>query len=143
MGEYMNVLEIDRVIIAAPNLSDAVAQFEALGVSFSDPKPAETESPAGIQRMRLTYADPGIEIITPVDEDNEVARYIEANGPGIYGFVIRVDDLESAKAELADRGVEPIAEAGSDTAPEAFYHPKDFSGAFLILTAYDHPMLSE
>lgn len=139
----MNVLEIDRVIIAAPDLSTAVGQFEELGVSFSDPKPAETEAPAGIQRMRLSYADPGIEIITPVDEDNEVARFIDANGPGIYGFVIRVDDLDTAKADLADRGIDPIAEAGSAAAPEAFYHPKDFSGAFLILTAYDHPMLNE
>lgn len=139
----MNVLEIDRVIIAAPNLNDAVAQFEALGVSFAAPKSAETDSPAGVQRMRLTHADPGIEVITPVDDDNEVARFIEANGPGIYGFVIRVDDLDDAKATLADTGIDPIAEAGSDAAPEAFYHPKDFSGAFVILTAYDHPMLSE
>lgn len=139
----MNVLDVDRMIVAVPDLEEAVSRFEALGLSFSEPKEAETDSPAGVQRMRLSYADPGVEILTPEDEENEVARFIAENGPGLYGFVLRVDDLEAAKSELADRGVEPIAEEGSEDAPEAFYHPKDFAGVFLILTEYDHPMLGE
>jgi methylmalonyl-CoA epimerase len=138
----MDVLGIDRVIVAAPDLQDAVSQFERLGLSFPDPKDAQTESPAGIQRMQLTYADPGVEILTPEDDENAVATFIDENGPGLYGFVLRVDDLKAAKRELEADGVEPIAEEGSEAAPEAFYHPKDFAGVFLILTEYDHPMLS-
>lgn len=139
----MHVLDIDRVIIAAPDLTEATEQFAELGLTFSPPKPAETDSPAGLQRMRLAYAEPGVEVIVPVDEDNEVARFIQENGPGIYGFVFRVDDLDAAVADLAERGIEPIAEEGSEAAPEAFYHPKDFSGTFTILTEYDHPMLAD
>ena len=139
----MQVLDLDRVIVAVPDLEDAISQFEALGLSFSEPKAAETESPAGVQRMRLGYAEPGVEVLTPVDDDNAVAQFIEENGPGLYGFVLRVDDLEAAKSELEAQGVEPIAEEGSDDAPEAFYHPKDFGGVFTILTEYSHPMLGE
>lgn len=139
----MQVLGLDRVIIAAPSLEDAISQFELLGLSFSDPKEAETESPAGVQRMRLAYAEPGVEVLMPEDDENEVARFIREHGPGIYGFVFRVDDLEAAKNELSRQGIDPIVEAGSEDAPEAFYHPKDFSGAFTILTEYTHPMLKE
>lgn len=139
----MHVLDVDRVIIAAPDLEDALSQFEALGLSFAEPKETETEAPAGVQRMRLSYADPGVEILMPEDEENAVAEFIEHNGPGLYGFVLRVDDLATAKVELEDQGIEPIAEAGSADAPELFYHPKDFSGVFTILTEYDHPMLKE
>lgn len=137
----MHVLDVDRVIVAAPDLEEALSQFETLGLSFSEPKDAETESPAGVQRMQLSYADPGVEILSPEDEENEVARFIDEHGPGLYGFVLKVDDLDAATAELAEQGIEPIAEEGTENAPEAFYHPKDFSGVFLILTEYDHPML--
>jgi methylmalonyl-CoA epimerase len=139
----MDVLGIDRVIVAVPNLEQAVSQFERLGLSFPDPQVTETESPAGVQRMRLTYADPGVEILVPEDDKNAVAEFIDENGPGLYGFVLRVANLQTAKTKLADQGVKPIAEEGSEEAPEAFYHPKDFAGVFLILTEYDHPMLAD
>lgn len=139
----MQVRSLDRVIIVTPDLEGTVGQFEdLLGLSFDDPKEAETESPAGVQRMRLTHGPPGIEIITPEDEDNAIANFIDSHGPGLYGVVLRVDDLEAAKAELSEKGVDPISETGG-AAAEAFYHPKHFGGVLTLLTEYSHPMMTD
>lgn len=132
----MRVLEIDRIMIAIPDIDEATDQFrDHLDVPFGNRKTAEIAD-ANIQ---LNYTEPGIELLAPGDADDAVADFLERRGPGMYGVVFRVEDLEAAKAELAEKGVEPFREAGTDAAPEAFYHPKHFGGVFTILTEYTHP----
>lgn len=131
----MDVIELDRVMVATPDLEESIENLESkLGMSFTE-KTTEIED----SNVQLGYSFPGIELLSPGDEDDAVASFLEDQGPGVYGIVLRVRDLEDAKAELAEQGVEPIMEAGADDAPEAFYHPREFDGVFTILTEYTHP----
>jgi methylmalonyl-CoA/ethylmalonyl-CoA epimerase len=132
----MDVLAIDRVIIATDDADEARERYETLlGFSFGEPEPAETGG-----EFAVTYSHPGIEFLEPTSEDSPIADYLEANGQGVYGLVYRVADLDEAVSELAEHGVEPFQEGGPDDSPEAFYHPSDFAGVLTILTEYPHPI---
>lgn len=131
----MDVIEFDRVMVATPDLEESIENLESkLGMSFTE-KTTEIED----SNVQLGYSFPGIELLSPGDADDAVASFLEDQGPGVYGIVLRVRDLEDAKTELAEQGIEPIMEAGAADAPEAFYHPREFDGVFTILTEYTHP----
>lgn len=141
----MNVLEIDRVIIATPDIVEARERFEdLLGLRFGrEDMEAETQSDThGEQQTHSTVSDIGVDFVSPRGEDNEIARFLEENGPGLYSLVLRVANLEAAKEELAEKGVEPVGEAHSGEFREYFYHPDDFGNVFVLLCEYPHPVHS-
>jgi hypothetical protein len=57
---------------------------------------------------------------------------------------MRVSDLAEAKAELAEKDLQPVGEYAQGTFEEVFYHPRHFGGAMLVLAEYDapHPAVS-
>lgn len=135
----MNVLGLDRVILATRDLEGTAEQFtDLLGLSFSGPIHPTTETAAGVQAMRMLISAAGIEVVTP-DGENEVGRFVDEHGPGLYALSLRVTDLDAATAELAEKGVEPVGEFEMGDFREAFFHPQNFGGAFVILAEYDAP----
>lgn len=137
----MRGLEIDRVIIAVEDIEAAKESYaELLGLEFGETLEGHTNPDAGQQNLHYTYGHPGVEFITPT-EDNHVRKFLDENGPGMYGTVFRVADLEEAVAELEEKGVEPIDLVDwLPYSPEAIYHPDDFGGVLTILTEYRHPV---
>lgn len=136
----MHVIGVDRVMIATWDLEDVVGQFsDLLGLSFSDVVEPTTDTESGPQEVANTISPSGVEILTPREDGNEVARFLEDKGPGLYAISIRVDDLDEATAELRGKGVEPVGHYDHDHFAEAFYHPKHFGGAFVILAEYEAP----
>lgn len=91
------------------------------------------------QPQRRRKAEPGVEIVAPADDESGVADFLEEHGPGLFGMVVRVADIEAAKAEFAEQGVDPITDETPDGLPELHYHPRDFGGVYILLTAYPHP----
>lgn len=137
----MRGLHLDRVIVATPDIDAAIDRYaQLLGLEFGGVIEGQTDPAAGEQRLHYAYGHPGVEFISP-REDNEVQRFLDENGPGMYGLVFRVADLEEAMAELAADGVEPIdVTENLPYSPEAIYHPGDFGGVLTILTEYRHPV---
>lgn len=136
----MHVLGVDRVIIATPDMDETMGQFmDLLGIDFSDILEPTTDTQAGEQNVANVISPSGVELVTPREDGNEVARFIEENGPGLYALSLRVTDLEQAMAELEAKGVEAVGHYDHGDFAEAFYHPKEFGGAFVILAEYDAP----
>jgi methylmalonyl-CoA/ethylmalonyl-CoA epimerase len=138
----MDVLEVDRVIIATPELNETAALFgDLLDVSFGGLLEPTTESDEGDQSVANRISPTGLELVTTCGDDGEVARFLDENGPGLYAVSFRVADLDAARESLADRGVEPVGEYRKGAFAELFYHPREFAGAFVILAEYDetHP----
>jgi catechol 2,3-dioxygenase-like lactoylglutathione lyase family enzyme len=137
----MRGLELDRVIVAVPDIERSKDRFtDLLGLEFGETVDGHTNPDAGEQNLKYSYGHPGIEFISPT-EDNEVQSFLDENGPGMYGTVFRVADLDEAVAELEEKGVEPIDRVDHlPEAPEAIYHPRDFGGVLTILTEYNHPV---
>lgn len=135
----MDVLGLDRVVIATRDLEGTAGPFaDLLGLSFSDTVRPTTETGAGAQAMRMLISAAGVELIAP-DGENEVDRFVAEHGPGLYALSIRVSDLDAAEAELASEGVEPVGRFEANDFREAFFHPRNFGGALLILAEYDAP----
>lgn len=136
----MHVIGVDRVMIATWDMDQTVGQFEALlGISFSDVLEPTTDTDSGEQAVANVISPSGVEILTPREDGNEVSRFLEENGPGLYAVSIRVADLEAAVSELSEQDVEPVGEYAHGEFAEAFYHPRNFGGAFVILAEYDAP----
>lgn len=141
----MHVIGVDRVMIATWDLEEVMRQFsDLLDLSFSEVVEPTTSTESGAQQVANTISPSGVEILTPREDGNEVARFLEENGPGLYALSIRVADLDEATTELREKGVEPVGHYDHDDFAEAFYHPKHFGGAFVILAEYDapHPAVS-
>lgn len=135
----MNVLGLDRVVVATRDLEGTAGQFtDLLGLSFSDTVHPTTETGAGPQALRMVLSAAGVELISP-EEENEVSRFIEAHGPGLYALSLRVADLDAATAELATKGVDPVGTFEANGFREAFFSPRNFGGALVILAEYEAP----
>lgn len=137
----MHVLGVDRVMIATPDMDETRGQFEELlGLSFSEQMEPTTSTDHGQQAVANVISTAGVELVSPRgDGDNEVARFLEENGPGLYAISIRVADLDEAREELAAKGVDPVGQYASADFAELFYHPRNFGGAMVILAEYDAP----
>ena len=128
----MQVLGIDRVLIATPSLDDSVETFEErLGLSFG----ALIDPPGEPVANRMSSI--GVEFVTG-DRGSEVARFVDEHGPGLYALALEVADLDAARDHLASAGIEPVDETGAGSLRELFYHPSSFEGTLLTLTEYDH-----
>lgn len=137
----MHVLGVDRVMIATPDIDETAEQFSRLlGLEFGALAEPTTSTDHGEQAVANVISGAGVELVTPRgDGDNEVARFLAENGPGLYAVSIRVADLEAAREHLAAEGVDPVGQFQSGAFAELFYHPREFGGAMVILAEYDAP----
>lgn len=141
---HMRILSLDRALIAVTDLGAARSRYEShLDIDLGDPIRSEVETIAGIQRSTISYGYPGIELIEPLKEDSALARYLRDNGPGLFGLVYRVDDIEATVNHLDARGIEPIAQADTEKVRERHYHPNEFSGVYTVFTEYHHPAFDQ
>lgn len=136
----MDVLGVDRVMIATPDIDETRGQFEKLlGIDFSDLMEPTTDTGHGAQQVQNVISPTGVELVAPRGQDNEVTRFLEENGPGLYALSLRVHDLDKAVAELAEKGVDTVGEFEHANFREAFLHPAKFGGAMVILAEYEAP----
>jgi len=134
----MKILCVDHIGIAADSI-DGSANFytQVLGLEV-----AGTEEIVE-QKVRTAFLPVGeseLEILESTAPDGPIARYIAKNGEGIQHIALRVDDIESALAELKDRGVRLIDETprrGAGGTKIAFIHPKATGGVLLELCQRD------
>lgn len=138
MALTMQVLGIDRVLVATPDLDESADRFaDLLGLSFG----ARIDPPDQPAANRMSPS--GIEFVTADDPESPVGRFLDEHGPGLYALALEVADLDAARDRLADRGVDPVEEVHLNDFRELFYHPADFEGTLLVLTAYDVPHRAE
>lgn len=140
----MQVLGVDRVVLATPDVDETASRLnELLGISFDEFFAASTETVAGTNHLVSRISPDGqLDLAGPGDGDNEVSRFLEENGPGLYGAAFRVADLDAAEAHLDSKGVEPVGRIDWGDFSELFYHPKHFGGMFVLLAEFPHPVTS-
>jgi len=132
----MHVLGIDRILVATPDLNEATERSaDVFSTEFVDLNEL-ANTPAG---QSISLSETGLEFIEPGSEDDDVARFLERNGPGVYAVGYRVADSDEAKAHLAEQGIEPIQTEYRENFTELFYHPRDFNGVMTIFTEITVP----
>lgn len=130
----MKLTNIDHVGIAVSSLSESLAFWQAaLGIELHG---IEEVAEQKVKTAFLPVDDTEIELLEPTSADSPIARFIEKHGEGLHHVAIRVEDIETALAELKARGVKLIDEEprkGAGGARIAFVHPKATHGVLLEL----------
>lgn len=130
----MKPLRIDHIGIAVSNLDEAIATYEALGLT------SQGVEEVAEQKVRVAFlpcGDSEIELLESTEPDGPIAKFIEKKGPGIQHIAIRVDNIEEAIADMQGKGWKMIDEKpryGAGNASIAFVHPKSSGGVLLELT---------
>jgi methylmalonyl-CoA/ethylmalonyl-CoA epimerase len=96
----------------------------------------EVMSEQGVEAVMLGAGGAGVELITPLDPDGAIARFLDKRGEGLHHVAFGVPDISAALAELARDGVELIdttARRGLGGHLVAFVHPRSAAGALTEL----------
>jgi methylmalonyl-CoA/ethylmalonyl-CoA epimerase len=121
---------VDRVVIAVRDIDTAAKRYsELLGISFPH---SVIREDYGIRAM--VSWDGGIELVSPIDNNSLIAKFIEKKGEGLFGVVFKVDDIDKAKARAEAKGFRVTGDVHSGL-PDGFklfkeitLHPKDTYG---------------
>jgi methylmalonyl-CoA/ethylmalonyl-CoA epimerase len=127
-------IRVDHVGIAVESVADAEGLLTALGCE----KLADREGPAG--RFRWVYYRLGdasrVELVTPLDEDGDIAAFLDRHGPGLHHVTLEVANIEAVVAAIEAAGVDVVDYADHGDYTEAFVSPRNPTGALLQLMEY-------
>lgn len=126
---------INRVVIVVKDIDKAGKLFsELLGAKFHD---VGVVDKFGIRA--LVSWDGGLEIVSPVTEDSDAARFLRDKGEGVYNVIFNVDDADQAASRAKALGVRQTGVIEFDQHPffkkfkEILLAPEDTCGAFIAL----------
>jgi methylmalonyl-CoA/ethylmalonyl-CoA epimerase len=128
---------IDHVGVAVAELDPALDVLtSAFGMEVSHREVVEEQ---GVEAALLDVGEGHVELIAPLGEETGVGRFLAKRGPGLHHVAYQVSDIDSALAELKERGVRMIdetARTGIRQSRVAFLHPSAASG---VLTEIVQP----
>lgn len=129
----MDEARIAHIGIAVRDLDEAAAFYR--DVLHIEPHSRDEADGAAI--LSLALGDVLVELLSPVDEEGPIARYLARRGPGIHHICYRVPDLAAAMTRCQQMGYELIDEeprAGAGGHRIAFLGPKSTHGILIELT---------
>jgi methylmalonyl-CoA/ethylmalonyl-CoA epimerase len=130
---------IDHIGVAVEDLDGAVALYsDSFGMREQH---RETVAELGVEAVLLEVGDGHVELLTPIEADTGVARFLESRGPGLHHVAYHTDDIDSALESVRAAGIELIDEqprAGLRSSRVAFLHPKSVGGVLTELVEPAH-----
>lgn len=130
----IELVEIDHVGIAVPDLDAAVEEYRRLlGV---EPSHRERVEDQGVEEVLFPVGSSFVQLLGALGPDTPVGRSLARRGPGLHHIAYRVDDVAASLAHLRGEGVELIDERprqGSRDTLIAFVHPHSMGGVLVEL----------
>ena len=123
--------QIDHVAIAVRSVASAKPFYvDALGATFLF---AGDNVRQGFRWAQFRFPHGGkIELVTPIDDDGFVQRFLDKRGEGVHHITLKVPDIKRAIAHLESTGVELInVSIEHPYWKEAFVHPRDAHGVLV------------
>lgn len=127
---------IDHIGIAVQSLAESIPLYEALGLEV---RGVEEVPEQGVRVAFLPAGDSRVELLEPTGAGSPIARHLERRGPGLHHICLRVADIRSAMAQLAEGGYVLLSEepqSGADGCLVCFVHPKSTGGVLLELAEH-------
>ena len=125
----MDVRVLHHVAFAVHDLEDAVETYQRLfGAEVELRGRVENQ---GVDAAYLTIGDGRVELVSPLDDDTPVGRFLAKRGPAVHHVAFEVDDLDAAVEDLVSAGatvIEPAPTAGLGGKQVAFVHPDSLHG---------------
>ena len=130
----IELVEIDHVGIAVPDLDAAVEEYQRLlGV---EPSHRERVEDQGVEEVLFPLGSSFVQLLGALGPDTPVGRSLARRGPGLHHIAYRVDDVAASLAHLHGEGAELIDEQprpGSRDTLIAFVHPRSMGGVLVEL----------
>jgi methylmalonyl-CoA/ethylmalonyl-CoA epimerase len=130
------VTAIDHVGIAVADLDAAIAFYEkTYGMRCAH---VEVNEEQGVREAMMEVGESGsyIQLLSPLNPDTTIGRFLEKNGPGIQQMAYRVDDLDAVSDHLRAEGMRLLYDAprtGTAGSRVNFIHPKSAGGVLVEL----------
>ncbi len=125
---------IDHIGVAVEDLDAAVELYrDRLDMREQH---RETVEEFGVEAVLLEVGESHVELLRPLSEDTNVARFIERNGPGIHHVAYGTDDIDAALDAARAAGLRLIDQEprrGIRGSRVAFMHPKATAGVLTEL----------
>lgn len=130
----IELVEIDHVGIAVPDLDAAVEEYRRLlGI---EPSHRERVEGQGVEEVLFPVGSSFVQLLGALGPDTPVGRSLARRGPGLHHIAYRVDDVAASLAHLRGEGAELIDEQprrGSRDTLIAFVHPRTMGGVLVEL----------
>jgi methylmalonyl-CoA/ethylmalonyl-CoA epimerase len=132
----VKVTHIDHVGIAVADLDAAIAFYEkAYGMRCAH---VEVNEEQGVREAMMEVGDSGsyIQLLSPLNPDTTIGRFLDKNGPGIQQMAYRVDDLDAVSEHLRAEGLRLLYDeprTGTAGSRVNFGHPKSAGGVLVEL----------
>lgn len=130
----IELVEIDHVGIAVPDLDAAVEEYRRLlGI---EPSHRERVEGQGVEEVLFPVGSSFVQLLGALGPDTPVGRSLARRGPGLHHLAYRVDDVAASLAHLRGEGAELIDEQprhGSRDTLIAFVHPRSMGGVLVEL----------
>ena len=127
---------IDHVGIAVPDLDKAIAFYrDTYGMRLLH---EEVNEEQGVREAMMEVGDSGsyIQLLSPLNPDTTIGRFLDKNGPGIQQMAYRVDDLDAVSEHLRAEGLRLLYDeprTGTAGSRVNFVHPKSAGGVLVEL----------
>lgn len=124
---------IHHIGVVVTDIAAAVAQYRALGFTGGEVTRLEKQN---VDIAALRAGESWVEVMSPIEADSPIGRFLQTRGQGIHHVAYLVDDLAATLETLAANGVELI-----DRQPRrglhdwliAFVHPRSCAGVLTEL----------
>ena len=134
----MIITQVDHIGVAVKSIDAASKLYiDVLGLNMTGIEEVASQK---VKTAFIPAGESEIELLESTSDDGPIAKFIEKNGEGIQHIALRVDNIETALAELKQLGVKLIDEkprTGAGGAQIAFIHPKATNGVLLELCQRD------
>jgi methylmalonyl-CoA/ethylmalonyl-CoA epimerase len=124
---------IHHIGVVVEDIDAAVAEYLKLGFAGGEKTRVEEQN---VDIAALRAGDSWVEILSPVDHDSGIGRFLASRGAGFHHIAYLVDDLAGTLDALADAGVELIdrqPRVGLHNWRVAFIHPRACAGVLTEL----------
>ncbi len=130
----VKLLNLDHVGIAVHDLDQAIEAYRSR--YRVAPLYREVVESQGVEEAMIPVGGSFIQLLTPLDGDSPVARFLEKRGEGIHHLAFLVADVEAALEHLRAEGarlIDGTPRIGGRGARIAFVHPADLGGTLIEL----------
>ena len=132
----MRITAIDHVGIAVADLDAAIEHYtSAYGMTCVH---QEVNEEQGVREAMMSVGDSGsyLQLLSPLNPDTTIGRFLDKSGPGIQQMAYRVDDIDEVSDHLRSQGMRLLYDApknGTAGSRVNFVHPKSAGGVLVEL----------
>lgn len=135
IADRLDVLAIDHVGIAVPDLEAAIAMYT--GPFGGRVAHRETNPDQQVEEAMITFGDGAqIQLLAPTSADSSIGKFLDRSGPGLQQLALRVPDVTAAADVLREAGLRLLYDEprrGTADSRINFVHPKDAGGVLVEL----------